>query len=50
MIETVDSQKLANHLNTAWEKVELENKKPLEVLIQINTSGEEGNLIELFRD
>ncbi|KAM7360094.1 pyridoxal phosphate homeostasis protein isoform 1-T2 [Cochliomyia hominivorax] len=41
MIQTVDSEKLANQLNTAWEKLELENKKPLEVLIQINTSGEE---------
>lgn len=48
MIETVDSQKLANHLNTAWEKVELENKKPLEVLIQINTSGEEGNAFAFY--
>ncbi|XP_065372175.1 pyridoxal phosphate homeostasis protein [Calliphora vicina] len=41
MIETVDSQKLANHLNNAWEKIETENKQPLQVLIQINTSGEE---------
>lgn len=44
MIETVDNQKLANGLNNAWEKLEIENKKPLPVLIQINTSGEEGNI------
>lgn len=41
MIETVDNQKLATNLNTAWEKIEIENKQPLRVLIQINTSGEE---------
>lgn len=41
MIQTVDNQKLAVNLNTAWEKIEIENKQPLSVLIQINTSGEE---------
>lgn len=42
MIQTVDNQKLAINLNTAWEKIEIENKQPFSVLIQINTSGEEG--------
>lgn len=41
MIETVDSQKIADSLNSAWEKIQKENKLPLRVLVQINTSGEE---------
>lgn len=41
MIQTVDSERLANGLNTAWEKIQNDNKNPLSVLIQINTSGEE---------
>lgn len=41
MIETVDSQKIANSLNSAWERIQKENKEPLKVLVQINTSGEE---------
>ena len=44
MIETVDNQKLATGLNSAWEKLQIENKKPFSVLIQINTSGEEGRI------
>lgn len=40
MIETVDSEKLANNLNSAWEKLESKNDHPLHVLIQVNTSGE----------
>lgn len=41
MIETVDSEKLANSLNKAWDQLETDNKKPLQILIQVNTSGEE---------
>ncbi|XP_039961451.1 pyridoxal phosphate homeostasis protein [Bactrocera tryoni] len=41
MIQTVDNERLANGLNTAWEKFQGDNKQPLSVLIQINTSGEE---------
>lgn len=44
MVQTVDSEKLANNLNSAWQKFEKENKQPLNVLIQINTSGEEGRI------
>lgn len=44
MIQTVDSERLANGLNTAWEKIQNDNKNPLSVLIQINTSGEESKL------
>ncbi|XP_030370834.1 pyridoxal phosphate homeostasis protein isoform X2 [Scaptodrosophila lebanonensis] len=41
MIQTVDSKKLATSLEGAWSKLEPEDKEPLRVLIQINTSGEE---------
>uniref|UniRef100_W8BT16 Pyridoxal phosphate homeostasis protein n=1 Tax=Ceratitis capitata TaxID=7213 RepID=W8BT16_CERCA len=41
MIQTVDSEKLAIGLNTAWEKVQTDQKQLLSVLIQVNTSGEE---------
>lgn len=41
MIETIDSEKLAEAVNKAWEKTRLETDGPLKVLIQINTSAEE---------
>lgn len=45
MIETVDSQKLADDLNSRWIKV---SKEPLKVLIQVNTSEEEGLILYVF--
>lgn len=39
MIETIDSEKLANTVNKSWKRVE--EKEPLNVMIQINTSGED---------
>lgn len=43
MVETVHNAKLAESLNKAWEKVKAEkpDKSKLNVLIQINTSGED---------
>ncbi|PSS10383.1 Proline synthase co-transcribed bacterial protein [Actinidia chinensis var. chinensis] len=38
MVETVDDEKIANHLNRAVENI---GRKPLKVLVQVNTSGEE---------
>lgn len=38
-VETVDSQKIANHLNRACEAAERDEK--LKVMVQVNTSGEE---------
>ncbi|KAK8629530.1 hypothetical protein V6N13_078367 [Hibiscus sabdariffa] len=38
MVETVDDEKIANHLNRAVGNLE---RKPLKVLVQVNTSGEE---------
>lgn len=43
VIETVDSEKLADTLNSAVEKSYKNNSK-LNIFIQINTSGEEGLL------
>ncbi|XP_011087040.1 proline synthase co-transcribed bacterial homolog protein, partial [Sesamum indicum] len=38
MVETVDDEKIANHLNRAIGNI---GRKPLKVLVQVNTSGEE---------
>ncbi|OMO76910.1 Plant peroxidase [Corchorus capsularis] len=38
MVETVDDEKIANHLNRAVGNL---GRKPLKVLVQVNTSGEE---------
>lgn len=40
MIETIDSIKLANELNKRWSSVS--SSDPLKVLVQVNTSDEEG--------
>jgi uncharacterized pyridoxal phosphate-containing UPF0001 family protein len=39
MVETVDSQKLAQTLNNNWEKFKRPGK--LKVMVQVNTSGEQ---------
>ncbi|XP_034487904.1 pyridoxal phosphate homeostasis protein [Drosophila innubila] len=41
MIQTVDSEKLANSLDAAWSKVQPTPSEPLRVLVQINTSEED---------
>ncbi|ONK81480.1 uncharacterized protein A4U43_C01F29580 [Asparagus officinalis] len=38
MVETVDDEKIANHLDRAVANL---GRKPLKVLVQVNTSGEE---------
>ncbi|KAL5284322.1 PROSC family protein [Megaselia abdita] len=40
MIETVDSEKLANNLDNAWGKIAGNDSGPLKVLIQVNSSAE----------
>lgn len=47
MIQTIDSKKIATNLNNACQKLMIPNKDPLKILIQVNTSGEEG-LCNLF--
>lgn len=41
MIQTIDSEKLAEAVNNSWEKNRLETDGRLKVLIQVNTSGEQ---------
>lgn len=47
MVETVDSEKLADNLNKQWLKYRKE-KERLRVMVQVNTSGEQGNVIYLM--
>lgn len=42
MIETIDSEKIAAAVNSSWEKIIKPNKEPLNVLVQVNTSNEDG--------
>lgn len=46
MIETVDSIKLANELNKKWGNIS--PNEPLKVLVQVNTSQEEGWYLNHF--
>ncbi|KAF5894091.1 proline synthase co-transcribed bacterial protein-like, partial [Clarias magur] len=41
MVETIDSVKLADKVNSSWQKLRSSNTRGLKVMIQINTSGEE---------
>lgn len=41
MIETIDSVKIAEAVNSSWEKSRLQDDGKLKILIQVNTSGEE---------
>ncbi|CAG2056151.1 unnamed protein product [Timema podura] len=41
LVETVESEKVASSLNTAWLKSRKADEK-LRVMVQVNTSGEEG--------
>ena len=41
LVETVDSDKLATALDLAWAK-QVEEKGKLKVMLQVNTSGEQG--------
>lgn len=45
MIETIESEKLADNIDEAWAKVKKPNKGQLRVFLQINTSGEAGTII-----
>lgn len=45
MVETIDSVKLANELNKRWSSISPSN--PLNVLVQVNTSQEEGSIWKL---
>ncbi|XP_072512659.1 pyridoxal phosphate homeostasis protein isoform X2 [Salminus brasiliensis] len=41
MVETIDSVKLADRVNSSWQKLRGSNARRLKIMVQINTSGEE---------
>ncbi|KAG7481105.1 hypothetical protein MATL_G00063170 [Megalops atlanticus] len=41
MVETLDSVKLADRVNSSWQRLRTVNTQRLKVMVQINTSGEE---------
>lgn len=48
IIETVDSDRLANALNNSWPRFRKSNDSKLNVMVQINTSQEKGNELLYF--
>lgn len=40
MIQTIDSEKLAEAVNTSWKTSRMETEGKLRILLQVNTSGE----------
>ena len=46
MVETVDSVKLADALNSSW--IKLKKVEKLKIMVQVNTSGEESNFKYIF--
>lgn len=44
IVETVHSHKLADNLNKQWPKYNKDNER-LKVMVQINTSGEDGTIL-----
>ncbi|XP_059396323.1 pyridoxal phosphate homeostasis protein-like isoform X2 [Carassius carassius] len=40
MVETIDSLKLAEKVNSSWQKMRAANTQQLKIMVQINTSGE----------
>ncbi|XP_041955019.1 pyridoxal phosphate homeostasis protein isoform X1 [Alosa sapidissima] len=41
MVETVDSAKLADKVNSSWQRIRAANTQRLKIMVQINTSGED---------
>ena len=41
MVETVDSAKLADKVNSSWQRLRAAGTQRLKVMLQINTSGEQ---------
>ena len=46
MIETIDSEKLADKVNKSWGQ--LERSTPLKIMVQVNTSNEPRKLVFYF--
>lgn len=49
VVETIDNRKIANALNNSWEKFHKKDDDKLNVLVQVNTSQEEGNIFITLR-
>jgi uncharacterized pyridoxal phosphate-containing UPF0001 family protein len=47
MVETIDSVKLADAVNSSWMK--LQKMEKLKIMVQVNTSGEESNVSPIKR-
>ena len=45
IVETVDSEKLASTLDNAWPKFRKSDDSKLKIMVQVNTSKEDGNTI-----
>ncbi|KAG9354435.1 hypothetical protein JZ751_001144 [Albula glossodonta] len=41
MVETIDSVKLADKVNSSWQRLRAANTQRLKIMVQINTSGED---------
>lgn len=41
LVETVDSTKLADKVNSSWQRIRGSSTQRLKVMVQINTSGEQ---------
>lgn len=41
LVETVDSMKLADKVNSSWQRIRGSSTQRLKVMVQINTSGEQ---------
>ena len=47
VIETVDSEKIATALDNAWPKFKKNDNSKLKIMVQVNTSKEKGNHLDL---
>lgn len=50
IIETVDNEKLAAALHNSWPKFRKDDEEKLKIMIQINTSKEEGIIYDTAKD
>lgn len=48
MVETIDSIKLAEKVNSSWQKLRSANTQRLKIMVQINTSGEESRCLTVY--
>jgi len=44
LVETVDSAKLAEKVNSSWQRLRGTSSQRLKIMVQVNTSGEQSEL------